>query len=115
GAAQFGRSIARFRSHLELRALGQEAQRQLGNLSDGLVLLSGNQLASQCVDPSSIGFREVDPRRLAERMLTRDALHDLEHLLSRAADAPREASSSFFAEVESTRLSLRAAMEHADA
>jgi hypothetical protein len=89
-------------------------QTRVDALPEVVVLVRPNTRASSVSFAAEVEFRRLEPRKMAERLIVRDALSSVERTAEKAEELPRVTSRSVLALLETTRLSMRRLSDEPD-
>lgn len=105
---------AKYRATLDLRGFSHTLDELIDGLPEELVLPRAEALPSQVRSSAQVDYRRFEFRKVAERLLSRKAMTDIETQADLASQVPRDASGRLFMLFETARMDIRAIAHEVD-
>lgn len=113
-AQQFEFLTAKYRATLDMRAFSHTLDESLERLPEELVLPKADTLPSVARFSTDVIYRRLEFRRLAERLLARKAMADIENQADVSGEIPRDVCRRLFSLMETARIDIRSAAHEPD-
>lgn len=114
GVIDFEKAMANFRTSLDLRVFAHHLESSLDRLPQSVDLILPTTSASTASSATDILYRRLEPRKLADKLLKREALLEIERAAEKAEEFPRTTSRALLGVFETTRIQVRAVAEEPD-